>query len=221
MPKYKDVIKISENNSSDNVMKLVTPFTSKLCFENGKKNLELELVQFLKYEIIDNKKPIYGFTNSSFSKTIKGKRIVSGIIGVKKTTRDVIGKLIADANNQVVDDITAYSKLKSNLVLDLIEENADEISEDLIKTTDFFYEYQSSLESRVSGIVSKNEDAFLDIENNSDGLSPINIKLFKIGQLNSDPILYFENVTFVGKSGTVAVQENTVLETYSFIANCS
>ena len=70
------MIKISESPSNDNVLKLVTPFTSKLCFENDKDNLELELVQFLKYQIEDNKKPIYGFTNSSFSKTIKGKRIV-------------------------------------------------------------------------------------------------------------------------------------------------
>ena len=46
------MIKISESPSNDNVLKLVTPFTSKLCFENDKDNLELELVQFLKYQII-------------------------------------------------------------------------------------------------------------------------------------------------------------------------
>ena len=214
------MIKISESPSNDNVLKLVTPFTSKLCFENGKENLELELVQFLKYQIEDNKKPIYGFTNSSFSKTIKGKRIASGIIGVKKTTRDVIGKLIQDKTNSVQDDLKDYSKLKSELVLNLIKENEHEISENLIKTTDFFYEYQDGVRAQVAATKSTNEDAFLDIESNSDGLSPINIKLFKEGQFNSNPILHFVNVTFVGKEGTITIQENTVLETYSFIANC-
>ena len=119
------MIKISESPSNDNVLKLVTPFTSKLCFENGKENLELELVQFLKYQIEDNKKPIYGFTNSSFSKTIKGKRIASGIIGVKKTTRDVIGKLILEKTNTVKDSLKEYSDLKSELVLNLIKENKE------------------------------------------------------------------------------------------------
>lgn len=177
-------------------------------------------MQFLKYQIEDNKKPIYGFTNSSFSKTIKGKRIASGIIGVKKTTRDVIGKLIKDKTNTVQDVLKNCSKLKSDLVLSLIEENENELSEGLIKTTDFFYDYQDYVRKQVESTESTNEDAFLDIESNSDGLSPINIKLFKEGQFNSNPILHFVNVTFVGKEGTITIQENTVLETYSFIANC-
>lgn len=202
------------------MLKLVTPFTSKLCFENGSDNLELELVQFLKYTIEDNKKPIYGFTNSSFSKTIKGKRIVSGIIGVKKTTRDVIGKLIKDKTNTVQNDLKNYSELKSELVLNLIKDNEDELSEDIIKTSDFFYEYQDFVSKHVAATESTNEDSFLDIENNHDGLSQINIKLFKEGQLKSNPIMQFTNVTFVSKEGTITIQENTVLETYTFIANC-
>ena len=202
------------------MLKLVTPFTSKLCFENGSDNLELELVQFLKYTIEDNKKPIYGFTNSSFSKTIKGKRIVSGIIGVKKTTRDVIGKLIKDKTNRVQDDLKKYSELKSELVLNLIKENEYELSEDIIKASDFFYEYQDFVSKQVAATDSTDEDSFLDIENNHDGLSQINIKLFKEGQLKSNPIMQFTNVTFVSKEGTIAIQENTVLETYTFIANC-
>ena len=202
------------------MLKLVTPFTSKLCFENGSDNLELELVQFLKYTIEDNKKPIYGFTNSSFSKTIKGKRIVSGIIGVKKTTRDVIGKLIKDKTNRVQDDLKKYSELKSELVLNLIKENEYELSEDIIKASDFFYEYQDFVSKQVAATDSTDEDSFLDIENNHDGLSQINIKLFKEGQLKSNPIMQFTNVTFVSKEGTITIQENTVLETYTFIANC-
>ena len=211
--------KISEN--TDNAMKLVTPFSSKLCFENTTKgtNLELELVQFLKYVIEDNKKPVYGFTNSSFSKAIKGKRIVSGIIGIKKTTRDVIGKLISENTNTVDDDLAAYAKAKSNLMIEMITENEDDISEELTKATDFFYQYQNNLKNKTK-VESNSEDSFLDIENNFDGLSPINIKLFKIGQFKSQPILHFKNVTFVGKEGTIAIQDNTVLETYSFIANC-
>ena len=177
-------------------------------------------MQFLKYQIEDNKKPIYGFTNSSFSKTIKGKRIASGIIGVKKTTRDVIGKLIKDKTNTVQSYLKECSDLKSELVLNLIKENEHEISENLIKTTDFFYKYQDFVSKQVAATESTNEDAFLDIERNADGLSPINIKLFKEGQLNNNPILHFVNVTFVGKEGTITIQENTVLETYSFIANC-
>lgn len=202
------------------MLKLVTPFTSKLCFENGSDNLELELVQFLKYTIEDNKKPIYGFTNSSFSKTIKGKRIVSGIIGVKKTTRDIIGKLIKDKTNRVQDDLKKYSELKSELVLNLIKDNEYELSEDIIKTSDFFYDYQEFVRKQVAATESTDEDSFLDIENNHDGLSQINIKLFKEGQLKSNPIMQFKNVTFVSKEGTIAIQENTVLETYTFIANC-
>ena len=202
------------------MLKLVTPFTSKLCFENGSDNLELELVQFLKYTIEDNKKPIYGFTNSSFSKTIKGKRIASGIIGIKKTTRDIIGKLIKDKTNSVQDKLKQYSELKSELVLNLIKDNEYELSEDIIKTSDFFYDYQEFVRKRVAATDSTDEDSFLDIENNHDGLSQINIKLFKEGQLTSNPIMQFKNVTFVSKGGTIAIQENTVLETYTFIANC-
>ena len=177
-------------------------------------------MQFLKYQIEDNKKPIYGFTNSSFSKTIKGKRIASGIIGVKKTTRDVIGKLIKEKTNSIQDDLNNYQKLKSELVLNLIKENEYELSEDIIKASDFFYEYQDSVSKRVAATESTDEDSFLDIENNHDGLSQINIKLFKEGQLTSNPIMQFTNVTFVSKEGTITIQENTVLETYTFIANC-
>ena len=202
------------------MLKLVTPFTSKLCFENGSDNLELELVQFLKYTIEDNKKPIYGFTNSSFSKTIKGKRIASGIIGIKKTTRDIIGKLIKGNTNRVQDGVKKYSELKSELVLNLIKDNEYELSEDIIKTSDFFYDYQEFVRKQVAATESTDEDSFLDIENNHDGLSQINIKLFKEGQLTSNPIMQFKNVTFVSKGGTIAIQENTVLETYTFIANC-
>lgn len=113
-----------------------------------------------------------------------------------------------------------YSELKSELVLNLIKDNEYELSEDIIKASDFFYEYQDFVSKQVAATESTDEDSFLDIENNHDGLSQINIKLFKEGQLKSNPIMQFTNVTFVSKEGTIAIQENTVLETYTFIANC-
>ena len=211
----------SEAKSEDNVFNLVTPQTSKLYFDNGTNKLELELVQFLKYIIEDNKKPIYGFTNQSFSKTIKGKRIVSGVIGVKKTTRDVIGKLIKEKTSRTTDGLTEYSMLKASTVIDLITTNEEFLSSDLKTVNDFFYNYQEYLNKRINlTLESEDEDSFLDIENAYNGLSPISIKLYKEGQFDKKPILSFDNITFVSKEGTIAIQENTVLEIYSFIANC-
>ena len=68
------------------------------------------------------------------------------------------------------------------------------------------------------------EDAFLNIEDATNGLSPVTLDVYNEDaagtNVNQKANLKFTNVTFVKKEGTITIQENTVLETYTFIANC-
>lgn len=208
------------NNKNSNIFNLITPKASKLFLRKEGIDHELELVQFLKYSIEENKKPVYGFTNNSFSKTIKGKRIVSGIIGIKKNTRDFITHFLSSSSS--ITEIENYSLLKCETLKKIIN------SENSAEAYDFVDNYIKNLVTKSQTNTVKDavgsEDAFLNIEDATNGLSPVTLDVYNEDaagtNVNQKANLKFTNVTFVKKEGTITIQENTVLETYTFIANC-
>lgn len=200
-------------------LNLITADTSSLFFETAEGTTEVELVQFLKYRIDDNKKPVYGFTNDSFSKTIKGKRIVSGFIGIKKISRDIVNDLFKRIKSTKQKTFEGY---KINPYLN----DYEYLSKVDGFTSDSKTEYEKIIKKINEDIYAVDkeisEDFFLNIEGKEfDGLSPLTIKIFNTKYAKATVSLQIENVTFVSKEGEFSVKDNTVLEVYSFIGNVS
>lgn len=156
----------------------------------------LELVQYFGYKIEENKRPVFGFNNQSFSNTISGKKIASGKIGLKKTTIDAIASIAKKEFVSLGTDSASIDSVAKAFGFDTRwkDDRLNEIKANVSATND----------STIS------EGSFLDI-------NPEDVILEMFSKDNAFTVL--KDVNFLSKEGQVTIDKNTVLEVYSFIAN--
>lgn len=217
------------------MVKVDSPINCKLFLkttENGNSDIqELMLTQVFNYKFSENKRPVYGFNKKDYSQVIRGKRLLEGIIVIKKSSISDINKLFSSLK-KVKDSDLNYSKnkieyLKSTLSNDkTIQNKLDEYYKRAL------YEYE------VKRINSLNENDAIDIMNdlpensslilsfgddinNDEFQSKLNNKELSetssINGLITDSSSYvIEDIQFFEKTGEISIGKNDIDEVYKF-----
>ena len=95
--------------------------------KNGYEMKEILLTQVLNYKITENKKPVYGFNKNRFQQVINGKRLLEGVIVLKKSIFESVEKAInldSEENINEKEDI----ERKLNLIKGFIDDDNDKLN---------------------------------------------------------------------------------------------
>ena len=197
---------------------------------------EVLLTQTLSYRITENKKPVYGFNRNRFGQVIKGKRLIEGVIVLKKSIFNEIGDLIdlSSINNsskKLTTEKIAYLKsvLPENTnLMNLVKEYEKDAAvhyemEKMKLEKSQKYNIFNSLPQGTNLIV-----AFGSVINSNE----FKIKHKKILEKNSidyatelekliksDSELVIEDINFLEKAGEVNISKSDIDEVYKFFGS--
>lgn len=197
---------------------------------------EVLLTQTLSYRITENKKPVYGFNRNRFGQVIKGKRLIEGVIVLKKSIFNEIGDLIdlSSINNsskRLTTEKIAYLKsvLPENTnLMNLVKEYEKDAAvhyemEKMKLEKSQKYNIFNSLPQGTNLIV-----AFGSVINSNE----FKIKHKKILEKNSidyatelekliksDSELVIEDINFLEKAGEVNISKSDIDEVYKFFGS--
>lgn len=197
---------------------------------------EVLLTQTLSYRITENKKPVYGFNRNRFGQVIKGKRLIEGVMVLKKSIFNEIGDLIdlSSINNssrKLTTEKIAYLKsvLPENTnLMNLVKEYEKDAAvnyemEKMKIEKSQKYNIFNSLPQDTNLIV-----AFGSLINSNE----FKIKYNKILEKNSidyatelekliksDSELVIEDINFLEKAGEVNISKSDIDEVYKFFGS--
>ena len=107
--------------SSTETLVLKNPNDVSLTVSKDGKLFELLVVQSIQLRIDENKKPIYGFNDRFFHKVLSGKTICSGVITIKKYSKDALFSAINTKDGYELKQRVAESvKSKVDFIYELL-----------------------------------------------------------------------------------------------------
>ncbi|MGL4867018.1 MULTISPECIES: hypothetical protein [Bacteria] len=203
---------------------------------SGTELKEVLLTQTLNYRITENKKPVYGFNRNRFGQVIKGKRLIEGVIVLKKSIFNEIGDLIdlSSINNssrKLTTEKIAY--LKS-----VLPENTNlmNLVKEYEKDAAILYEME-----KIKLEKSKKYNIFNTLPQGTNLIvafgSVINSNEFKLKYkkilekdsidyateleklIKSDSELVIEDINFLEKTGEINISKSDIDEVYKFFGS--
>lgn len=203
----------------------------------GKELKEVLLTQALNYRITENKKPVYGFNRNRFGQVIKGKRLVEGVIVLKKSLFNEISDLIdlklnseEEESLKIVNDKIKY--LKTSLVSDnrlkslVAEYEVEAISyfENKIKALkknqkyNIFNKMPNGTQLIVAfGSLLNSEEFKTEYKNIESSSETYVEELEKL--INAESELVIEDINFIEKTGEINISKTDVDEVYKFFGS--
>ena len=197
---------------------------------------EVLLTQTLSYRITENKKPVYGFNRNRFGQVIKGKRLIEGVMVLKKSIFNEIGDLIdlSSINNssrKLTTEKIAYLKsvLPENTnLMNLVKEYEKdaavnyEMEKMKIEKSQKYNIFNSlpqdtNLIVAFGSLINSNEFKLKYnkiLEKNSIDYATELEKLIK-----SDSELVIEDINFLEKAGEVNISKSDIDEVYKFFGS--
>lgn len=203
----------------------------------GKEIKEILLTQALSYRITENKKPVYGFNRNRFSQVIKGKRLIEGVIVLKKSIFNEIGDLISlalDEKDQERVELTAQkiaylnTAINDNTLKSLVSEYAKEAS--------IYYQNQidqlsKSQKYNIFNTMPEGTQLIVAFGSlvNSNEFKQEYTNIIKKGENNygaeleklikRDSELVIEDINFTEKTGEINISKSDVDEVYKFFGS--
>lgn len=180
-------------------------------------------------EETNEKIPVYSYNSSTYQKYLQGKKIVTGVIALRKIT---LSNFLVMTKEKHLNENKNHEK--ENLLNDLKElekinddkvKNIKNLLEQKINNLDNFYNNQLELysgkllsDSLKNNLIDYIEDLNGDAE---DDVTSGKIKIVfegSNGEKNS-PIVKIKDVLFLKKQTEVSVERNDIFEVYSFMGN--
>lgn len=207
------------------------PKNTKIIFNiNGKEEIVGNAV-VANFEEVNEKIPIYSYNSSTYQKYLQGKRIVTGVIALRKVTVATFLSLLKKEKmdlsiNAEIDD---YQSQLSELMKIKTEEPPSELIrvlsnkiDELQKMKDDDSHYNEYVRNKYSEILNI-DNLLYYVENNNNGLTNGNniakISIKFNNMYESGPELKIKNVLFVKKQTDINVDKNDIFEVYNFLGN--
>lgn len=203
----------------------------------GKEIKEILLTQALSYRITENKKPVYGFNRNRFSQVIKGKRLIEGVIVLKKSIFNEIGDLISLALDESVQERIALTSqkieylktaLNDNTLKSLVSEYAKEAS---VYYQDQLEKKKGKSDYNIFNTMPEGTQLIVAFGSliNSKEFKQEYTKIIKSGENNygaelealikKDSELVVEDINFTEKTGEINISKSDVDEVYKFFGS--
>lgn len=105
----------------DELIELKNPQNTNIKISYDSKVYDLLVVQSISYRIDESKKPIYGFNDRRFHKVLSGKAIASGLITIKKYSKDALISLIKSTDTiSLRKNVSEAIKNRADLIYELV-----------------------------------------------------------------------------------------------------
>lgn len=197
---------------------------------NGKEELIGNAV-VANIEESNEKIPVYSYNSPTYNKYLQGKKIVTGVIALRKITvanflsmikyNDTVNKKIGQ-KQFLLNKINDLSKINNNSdVLEMIRLLKKEI-EDIDNFS--FQDFNMYSQGDVSLALKNNLIDYLDdFKKDDTSVARGRIKIVFEGTFGPEntPIVNIKDVLFLKKQTEISVERNDIFEVYSFIGNPS
>lgn len=217
-------------NEFNNIDFYAKPQATKIHFNFGDSDEIVGNAVVANLEEINEKIPIYSYNSSTFQKYLQGKRMVSGVIMLRKVTvanfLSLIKhkKAVSKGEDELLllkNNLKELQKISGQRPVELIRVIENKIT----KLNNFVNgEYDFNEYSRDLSKTNKNNDSLLYyIENANNGetnghnIAKINI-IFN-NMYGNGPQTNIKDVLFVKKQTEINIDKNDIFEIYSFIGN--
>lgn len=209
------------------------PKTTKIYFNYGTDNDYDEIIGnavIANIEETNEKIPVYSYNSSIYQKYLQGKRIITGVIALRKITvaqflslikRDISDTIYQNEKLEIQTQINELKKITSDnnskpiALIKMLENKLNEL--ETKKTKDY------SLYSENDRKMLEKTDLLYYIENaNMDNKPNGNTAKIRIEFKNSydaGPTIKIKDILFIKKQVEINVDKNDIFEVYNFIGN--
>lgn len=200
---------------------------------------EIALTQTLSYRITENKKPVYGFNQERFQQVIKGKKLLEGVIVLKKSLLNQIDNLI-DITPKDIADQKNYTEekliyLKRNLIADdsikdVLAKYEDELEDDWLKKKHKYINQKNKCNifnnlPKGTKIIIAYGSAIISetFQNKLQTIMSKENSLYKVEEAenlikeNSEFII--EDINFIERSSEITISKSDIDEVYKFFGS--
>ena len=233
----------------DELIELKNPQNTNIKISYDSKVYDLLVVQSISYRIDESKKPIYGFNDRRFHKVLSGKAIASGLITIKKYSKDALISLIKSTDTiSLRKNVSEAIKNRADLIYELVSgdiktakelANADYAVGTVLRYNKNLQKFGKTIllaetAKRVAQLKAlddtKNavfEDFLLRIGHEAEIKLIINLNDQEENEYLSPTAiedirpktLVFENLHFISKQTSIDSGSSSIDDTYEFIAN--
>lgn len=206
------------------------PKNTKIIFniDNGEEIVGNAVVANL--EEINEKIPVYSYNSSIYKKYLQGKRLITGVIALRKVTVSTFLSIMKKntVDNYINSEIDGYKKqlkelekIRTNVPVELIRVLKNRINRlnKMLDEDNGYIEYKQN---------ERNE--FLEIDNllyyienqnngNTNGNNTAKITIQFNNMYENGPRIKIKDVLFVKKQTDINVDKNDIFEVYNFIGN--
>lgn len=206
------------------------PKNTKIIFniDNGEEIVGNAVVANL--EEINEKIPVYSYNSSIYKKYLQGKRLITGVIALRKVTVSTFLSIMKKntVDNYINSEIDGYKKqlkelekIRTNVPVELIRVLKKRINRlnKMLDEDNGYIEYKQN---------ERNE--FLEIDNllyyienqnngNTNGNNTAKITIQFNNMYENGPRIKIKDVLFVKKQTDINVDKNDIFEVYNFIGN--
>lgn len=220
------------------------PMSTKIYFSfDGENNKPVEVIGnavVANLEEVNEKIPVYSYNSSTYQKYLQGKRIITGVIALRKVTIASFLNLIKRNKNtsdywnkkiEISNQINELKNISDNKPLGLIymlESKLKTLNESYKQTSsidEFYIDEKGQIATADKGKLLETDNLlyYIEIANNHKKLDGNKAK-FKIefkGVFEKGPITYINDVLFVKKQTEINIDKTDIFEVYSFIGNPS